>query len=114
MNLRCSGRRLDRADGHRDEIFDGGWFHVEPELSADDPGHVEQIVDEPELRGGIAPDDLEPMPARLVRPLRFRQQLEAFGVTDALVTNASHRILLLWEFQISRLQNSICNLESVL
>ena len=42
----------------------------EPQLAADDARHVEQILDQPHLRRGVALDDLERMRARAHRRLR--------------------------------------------
>ncbi len=43
------GGRRDHIERGLDDVFDRRRFELEPQLAADDPGHVEQVFDQPQL-----------------------------------------------------------------
>ena len=54
----------------RDDVFERDRLQLEAQLAADDARHVEQVFHQPQLRGGVALDDLERVIARLQPGLR--------------------------------------------
>ena len=65
-------RRPDDVDGRVRDFAHVHRFHVETQLAADHPRHVEQILDQAQLRRGVTFDHLERVRARL--DVRLRAQ----------------------------------------
>ena len=71
--LRISGR-TDRVHGRVDDAADGDGAQVEAQLPGNDPGNIEEVLDQLRLQPGVAFDDLDRLPRCLRIEIPARQQ----------------------------------------